>query len=342
VSAGAILPGDVRPLPPPFPSGEGSTPAKPQADKAVTGEKPPAGFAPQKAALFGRTSVAAGEFFKQAAVTLKLPADALSVTLLAFSRFFSLTPSQTLMAALRREVLSSHDASPQTTAEKAAFEAKAMAAAAAVDKGVALSPEALERYARFLDSPVFPEEGETGEKNAFADSGNGKKNPQDREDAPNEDELRAIAEEEAANDSLLDFLNAIPGKNGHYWAVFPFTINVRGITLKCFLRTVKGQSFSAGENEHVIVDIAGSKRHYRCFLKKNNGKLRANIRVYPEVPQRTLKSLSKKAGHFFAETSALTGETLEFEEIVVRNGEEAPSWVQDWCAEYLLSINKEV
>jgi len=341
VSAGAILPGEAR-LPSPVTMGEASTPAASQADKAaMTGGKAPAGLNLPKAAFFSQNTGSAGELFKQLAVALKLPADGLSVTLLAFSRFFSLSPSQALIAALRRDVLASSNSSPQTAAEKAVLEAKAMAAAAALDKGVVLSPEALERYARFLAPPAFAEDGEAGGKNAFADSG-GRKNPRDREDAPDEDELRAIAEEASKEDDLLDVLNAIPGKNGHYWVVVPFTINVRGTELNVFLRILKGGTFSAGENEHLIVDIAASKRHYRCFLKKSSSKLRADIQVYPEVPRRALTSLSRKAEHFLAGASALTGKLLDFEEIIVRNGDQMPSWTQDWCAECLPSVDKAV
>ena len=334
-----IIPGDAR-LPSPVPTmGGGLTPATPLADKAaMTGGNPPAGFSP-KAAFFSQNTVSAGELFKQTAAALKLPADTLNVTLLALSRFFSLPPSQALMTALRRDVLASSDSSPQTAAEKAALEAKAMAAAAALDKGVTLSPEALERYARYLESPSFTEDGEAGGKNAFG--GDGKKNPQDREEVPDKDELRAIAEEEAEKDSLLDFLNALPGKNGQYWAIFPFSITVRGAELRVFLRVLKGTPFFAGENEQLIVDIAAPKRQYRCFVKKGNGKLRADIRVYPEVTAKALKSLSKKAGGFLAGAGALAG-NMEFEEIVVKNGEETPSWAENWCAECLPSIDKEV
>jgi len=337
----AIIPGDARTVPSPVPIGEGPTPATLQADKAaVAGGKTPAGLPPQKPAVFSQGTLSAGELFKQAVVALRLPADTLNVTLLALSRFFSLPPNQTLMAALRREVLASSDSSPQTAAEKAALEAKAMAVAAAFDKGVALSPEALERYARFLNSPGFSEEA--GGKEAFAGSGGGKKDSQDREEVPDKDELQAIAEEEAKKDSLLDFLNAIPGKNGQYWAVFPFTIKVRGMELRVFLRILKGEPFSAGENEHLIVDIAASKRQYRCFLKKNNGKLRADIWVYPEVSPQALKSLSRTAERFLVEGSAVAGNPLEFEEIVVRNGEGVPSWAENWYAECLPSIDKKV
>ena len=251
-------------------------------------------------------------------------------------------PSQALIATLRREILTASDSSPKSAAEKAAFEAKAMAAVAAADKGVTLSPETLERYARFLEAPVFKDDGESGGKNAFNGGGSGKKNPQEREEVPDKEELRAIAGEEAKNDGFLDIMNSIPGKNGQYWAVFPFNIKVGGTELKVFLRILKGEPLLTGENEHVIVDIAGPRRQYRCFLGKTSGKLRADIRVYPELSPKALKQFSKKAKSFLGEGSALVGNSLVFEEILVKNGDGVPSWAEILLAEPLLSIDKEV
>ena len=345
MSAGAIIPGDARMLPLPGLLGEGSAPAKPLDAKAtapVSGVAASVVETPQKAVFSGQSVLSAGELFRQTAATLRLPVDSLSVTLLAFSRFFSLSPSQTLITALRREVLTASDSLPRSAAEKAVFEAKAMAAAAAADKGITLSPEALERYARFLEAPAFIDDGESSGKNAFAWGGDGKKNSRNREEVPEKEELQAIAEEEASEDGLLDFMNSIPGKNGQYWVVFPFNIKVRGIELKVILRILNGGPFSGGEKEHVIVDIAGSKRQYRCFLEKASGKLRADIRVYPELSPKALKLLSKKAESFLGAGNAFAGNSFEFEEILVRNGEEIPSWAGILLEEYLLSIDKEV
>jgi len=338
-NAAAILPNDARAVPEPaleVPARQGGTASAGLAGGGLRTALP-AGIA-GAAGFPAQNAVFAGDLFRQLATALGLPADTLSVTLLAFSRFFSLPPKQALMETLRKEVLdSSRTASPQTAAEKSVLESKALAATAALDKGVTLSPEALERYARFFGPPT---DGEGGGKGAF--SGGGKGTTQDREEMPQKEELQAIAEEEAKEDHLLDVLNALPGKNGQYWAVFPFDINVRGTVLKVFLRILKGEPFLTGENEQIIIDIAGPKRQYRCFLKKTGGKLRADIRVYPELSPRTLKSLSKKAGHFLGEGAVLTGNTLDFEEITVRNGEGAPSWAEHWQAEPLPFIDKEV
>ena len=231
--------------------------------------------------------------------------------------------------------------SPQTAAEKTALEAKAMAAAAAFDKGLALSGEALERYARFFVPPLSPEESErhhedTADKNPRegkeANTGGGdRKNSRNREEVPEKEELRAIAEKEATEDNFLDFFNSAPGRNGQYWKVFPFNIIIRGTELKVFIRTLKGEPLFSGGNEYIIVDIASPKRQYRFFVKTTNGKIRASLQVYPELSAKALKSLSKKAANF-----------LNIEEISARSGGEPPSWAEDWNVEHLPSINEEV
>ena len=279
-------------------------------------------------------TVFAGELFKQIAANLGFPQDFLSITLLAFSRFFSLSPGE-LMGTLRRELLASGKASsPGAAREKAALEAEALGMVAALDKCVSLSPEALASYARFFMPPLFAGDGD-GEKAATTPDG-------DEEPPPSAEELRAIAEEQAQEDTLLNFLNTLPGKNGQYWTVFPFKIKVRGTELKVFIRILKRELFSAAGGEHLIADIAGPKRQWRCFLEKKAGKFRADIRVYPALSPRNLKSLKKEAERFFGEGAALPGKSGGFEEIVVQNGKEVPSWVEDLCTESLPSINKEV
>ena len=342
MSAGTIIPGETRDFSGPKLDKAGKK--KPAAQNGKVNQQAPtpktssAALPKAASAPAGQKAIPAALFFKQSAAALKLPVDTLSVTLLAMARFFSLPPSQALMGALRKEILASNPSSPKNAAEKAALEVKVLATMAALDKGVALSPEALERYARFMYLPAR-ENGEPDsptDKDSFSGGGGGRGNSGDkqknRDSPPEADELKAIAEEQAKEDRLLDFLNTIPGKNGQYWVVFPLKITVRGTELKVFIRRLKGEPFLSGENEHSIVDIAGPKRQYRCFLKKNNGKLRADIQVYPELSSGALKLLSKKAGQLL----------LGFEEILVRNGGELASWAEDWCAERLPSIDKEV
>ena len=295
----------------------------------------------------GGKTVFAREVFRQFAASLGFPQDALSITLLAFCRFFSLSPNSMMMGTLRRELLASGKASsPGTAGEKAALEAEALGIVAALDKGVVLSPEALVRYARCFGSP---EESAGFWQGGGAPPDDGGDDPPERtpdraperEEIPGLEELRAIAEEQIKKDKLLGLLNSLPGKNGQYWTVFPFKITVKGTELKVFIRLLKRELFCAGEDEYVIADIAGPKRQWRCFLGKNDGKMRADIRVYPGLSPGALKSLRKEAERFLGETGSLHY-FRGFEEILVRNGEEVSSWVEDLCAESLPSVNKEV
>ena len=269
----------------------------------------------------GERIVFAREVFKQIAVSLGLPQDSLSVTLIAFLRFFSLSPDPVFLKNLRREILSAvKSSSPGAAKEKAALEAEALAKVIVLDKGVDLSPEALERLVQYLAPMDLSEEPRT-------------------------------IEEQPKKDNFLDFLNSLPGKSGRYWKIFPFKINVRGTELKVFLRLLKRDPLYPEESEYIIADIAGPKGQWRFFLGKTEGKLRADIRVYPGLSDGALKLLQREAELFLGKAaSAKAGSTTEsgngnfngFDEIYVRNGEEMPSWMDVLCDESLPSVNEEI
>ena len=263
----------------------------------------------------GKT-VPAQELFKQIAAALGLPQDSLSVSLIAFLRFFSLSADPDVLKVLRREILPSASSSPKSAREKAALEAKALAETIAFDKGVDLSQEVLELLARYLLPAVFDE--------------NDKDKEPGREKLPNTEELENIAKEQSRKEKFLDFLNSLPGKSGKKWLVFPFKINVKGTVLSVFLRLLKREPFFQGESEYLIVDIAGPKRQWRFFAGKIDGKVRIDINVYPGLPAKALEALEREAKRFFAG------------EVRMRNREEVPSWMEDLCDEILPSVNEEV
>ena len=298
----------------------------------------------------GTETVFARELFKQIAGALGFPQDNLSVTLIAFLRFFSLSPNPVSIKNLRRKVLSSQKTSSSDGAkEKAALpegnlvrplassrtrrqvEAKALALVSALDKGVDLSPEALERYVRYCDPMVFAEDEEGAVAIPVSPD-----SEERREEPPNAEELRSIAQEQSPKDGFLDILNSLPGKNGKYWIVVPFKINVGGTVLKVFLRLLKREPLCPGEAEYAIIDIAGPKRQWRYSLERKDKKLRADIQVYPGISAGALKFLSKEAELFFGKEAA------GFEEIKVENGERMPSWMEKLCNENLPSIDEEV
>jgi hypothetical protein len=261
------------------------------------------------------------------------PKDALSIAILVFARYFSVSLSPALMKTLRREILASgKSSSPETPAEKTALEAEALSALVALDKGVELSPRALEQYANYFSFP---------DKNPGQQD---KKEEHEREESPPAEELRILSEEQEQNDGALAFLNKLPGKNGQHWLVFPFNIKVKGIEFQVFIRLLKKEPVSFGEDGHLhlIVDIAGPKKQWRCFFKKSGEEFLSDLRVYPRQSPRALKTLQKEAELVLKEGRALFGSFKGFDEILVRNGEEAPSWADDLCTESLPSIDEAI
>ena len=284
-------------------------------------------------------TIPARAVFMQAAAAMGFPKDTLSIALLAFARFFSLSLNPALMGALRRDILATgKQSSPHNAKGKAALEAEALAACLALDKGAALDPETLERYSHFLTFSQ-PEDAYT----AWQDNGEGES--QDRDEAPTADEISKIAENQTAKEDFLNYLNVLPGKNGRYWVVKPFKLKVKGTELTVILRLLKREAPSLTEGERAIADIVGPKRQWRCFLEKRSGKFCADIRVFPDVSASTLGALLKEAEHFMGKQAtdrALFGDFLGFDEIRIANGMEAASWVDDLCDELLPSIDEEV
>jgi len=320
----------------------------------------------------GEQNVQAEKLFMEAATNLGLPKDALSTALLVFTRFFSLSADKALIGSLRREILELlKSSSPGTAEEKAALEAKAMAAIIAADKGLLLTPAALERYARLLMPaslmPQFMAKTTQGKeapspKTAASSRDRGEKSSgvaqgeagdDSREKIPEPEELKAIAEAQMGEDGFLDLLNCLPGKNGQYWLVFPFSVNVKGIELKVLLRVLQSERGSvpggpsAQEDGQLIADISGPKRQWRCFVNKTAGKFRADIRVYPEYHQRALDRLRKQAEHFLRKGGGLpgmkdSGNFGGFEEIIVQNGDRIPLWADDLWRDHLPFVDEEV
>ena len=266
-----------------------------------------------------------GELFKQIAAALGFPGDTLSVALISFLRFFSLSPDPALLKTLRREFLDSQkSSSPESDGEKADMEAEALALVSAFDKGVKLSRETLERFSEYLAMPVYSDESE--------------KRDNSREQAPDKEELCTIAEKESKRDEFLNILNSIPGKSGYYWKVIPFDVNIRGTVLRVFLRLLIKDQRHAAEPEYFIADIASPKRQWRYLLEKNSGKLRLDIQIYPELSARELKKLEKEAKFFFLNGT----EGSEIVDIKIRNGEKIPFLMEQLYNEHLPFIDKEV
>jgi hypothetical protein len=286
----------------------------------------------------GKT-IPAKELFIKTAANMGFPKDALSVALLVFARYLSVSLSPDLMKTLRREILASgKSSSPETTTEKTELEAETLSSLIALDKGVELSPQTLEHYARFFSFPERNPNQQDEKEDRDLDR------ESDQEEGPDAEELRILTEEQGQNDGVLAFLNQLPGKNGQRWLVFPFSVKVKGIEFQVFLRLLKKEPVFAGEGGHLhlIVDISGPKKQWRCFLNKAGEKFLADLRVYPRQSPRAIKILQKEAEQILKKGRALFGSFKGFNEIVVRNGEETASWADDLCTESLPSIDEEI
>jgi hypothetical protein len=272
--------------------------------------------------------------YTQTAALPGLPRDTLSFVLISAIRYFSLAPDAAFLTGLRGNLLASGAVpAPKTGREKAALEAKALAAAAAADKGLRLSPEALEDYAAAMEPAAWfsgRREGRPDEEDA-----------PDREETPDGEELEKLypkpnlSGEKGGGEGVLSWLNRLPGRNGQGWAVFPFKIKVRGVELRVSVRLlIKGHPFVASRGDagqgSVIVDIEGPARNWRFMLERTGGKAVMDIAVYPGQ-ERDIKALEKEAGRFF-----------DGMEIRARQSGEALFLTGQWDQEALPSVNEEV
>ncbi|MDR0312936.1 MAG: hypothetical protein LBI14_05005 [Treponema sp.] len=269
------------------------------------------------------------EVFKAAVVALGLPQDALSNALLAFTRFFSISPDTALLANLRKEVLASGSSSPKTAKEKAAMESRALAASAAFDKGVTLSEEGLDEYAA-VPSDSDSSEHKRREGHFF-----------NKKDDPDAEELKksfAHTGQNEGEEHFLDLLNRIPGKNGQRWVVWPFNYGSGGTELSVLVRILIKEPISLKEPINrglIIADIVGPQRKWHFVLDRSGPeKLDVNLFVFPGF-ERGLDQLQKEIEKTLKNLAPET-------ECHIWNDEVAPSLIAELGIETLPSINEEV
>ncbi|MDR2702375.1 MAG: hypothetical protein LBB72_08085 [Spirochaetaceae bacterium] len=200
---------------------------------------------------------------------LKLPQDGLSRAVIAFARFFSLPLEPKLLAALRREALG---------ARAAGREAAALGAAAAADKGIKLSEQALAEYAAAIEGgSLAPEdavpasadepqnagrhgedsqandtaEREPGQEPENQDAGTGNNSRSGggfRDDGNLQEgatELQRVITEILGKRPSLDLINRIPGKNGQ-WIVVPFSFSEDDMDITVSLRIQTDKALVSG------------------------------------------------------------------------------------------------
>jgi hypothetical protein len=241
----------------------------------------------------GRISTA----FSSLLSRLKLPLDGLSVSIVSFAKFFSLPLNPALLAKMRRQAVSlpfgpgssmPGNASGEST-DPVIREACALACISALDKGVELSAESLERYARLISGrPLSPDpahSGEAGENRGNAETGadefpaesergrdSGKEGAsqggrrQKGDQSGNPETLRNLVRKAEAGEPLLGLLNRIPGKDGKHWLVLPFPIEEGGIRLYAVLRLLlapgAGLPAGTGDVEQMSLEINGERRRW--------------------------------------------------------------------------------
>jgi len=222
------------------------------------------------------------DVFKTAAQNLGLPPDFLSTTLLAFSKFFSITPDSRLFANLRKEILQSGSSSPKTPKEKIALEAKVLAALAAADKGVALGKTGFEIYSADSRNDLDSRHHAGGFQ--FYQQQYKEKNQN----------------EENEEKDLFDIMNKIPGKNKQRWIILPFNYDPGGTELKVLLRILIKEPLSSSAESikfgagAVIIDISGPKYNWRFVLNKTGKDISVNIGIVPGLSSREIAGLRKE------------------------------------------------
>jgi hypothetical protein len=271
-----------------------------------------------------RLNVPQTEALVQLVQSLNLPADSLSTALVAFARHFSLPLDPALLTKLRREVL------PFKTSR----EAVALAAAAAMDKGVTLTPEALEKYAAAID-PNARREQKGGQDGTGGDGSERK----DRKfecfgetwQDVSQDGLGKIRDDIDENDPLLAILNSIPGKDEKRWMVYPFQVSAGG---KRFMVSVRVMTGIGKEDARLAVDVAGEEGRWLFVVNRqgsdpdNSAETQVFIWPLPEPHKREVlkREIQEVLG-------PLGGR------VILRDGE---SFLAECRNDALPSINKEI
>ena len=223
--------------------------------------------------------------------------DQLSALINTFARFFSLPLKPELLAKIR---LAAKNAQTHTGAR---HEALSLAATIAADKGVELSPAALEKYASTVSlEPDQQEEAETPKDTQKPAA----KNPDITSLAGDPSKLKEHILQTAEQDPLLRLLNQLPGRNGQRWLTLPFNFNGGGgeyrACLKVLLDGTAGQSTGAKARQMALevakIDPENAADQRRLFIltpcsgrdQENGTNLRLRICQQGDSNQKTLVS----------------------------------------------------
>jgi hypothetical protein len=250
---------------------------------------------------------------KQLIYSLKLPQDRLSAALVSFARNVSLPLEPALLSRLRKGALTLQ------ARRRVSVESAALAATAAAGKGVTLSDEALEQYARALDPDYAADERDSGSSGqeegqpsgggSFRDGDAGSGSRERRDTADGDDSAREILGEALARvrgegeagapeeEPLLGLLNRLPCPEGNFWVVYPFKINLKNLEIRVSMwilllykdsaknsteRTLSG-GFSGNSIREITINAVGKMRRW-VFSVTNPGGPEAKTRVSVSPP----------------------------------------------------------
>jgi hypothetical protein len=280
---------------------------------------------PAKAGL-PRQAALSPTLFKDLALSLGLPRDALSAALISLAKFFSLPLDAKLIRNLRRQALSPPlpDPSPNGGRENGpakpypplpgTIRSAALAAAAAAGKGVALSPEALGSYAaalaagRAADSRDEAEDEPGTEDGAGRGSGEAPDSPESgfpgrsKDGPPLPDDRDDFAEGIEERLPLLGVLNKIPGKDGRRWIALPFSFESGGVDYSVSLRIVLADTNNIPwKAERMALDVKTLGRRWSFMLenpadREGHAFARAVFGAQPPLSPGAEKDLRKLLG----------------------------------------------
>ncbi|MDR1175431.1 MAG: hypothetical protein LBK83_08190 [Treponema sp.] len=297
------------------------------------------------------------------------PKNNLESSVLKYSRFFSLPLNRTFLRTLRVMILQAETEkeplpgkSPAEAARKEA--ALVSGAAAAADKGLLLSGEALRRYAAAIEAGApdktrherqdSQQEGRGGhEGGTFSGNSENSENSSNSHNSggsgsPGEwkgQKKREFSLEEASKpgelkarlgflpgESPAGLLNRIKGRySGKHWIVLPFSVEEFQVSLRILLN----EEPRGNEADYFTLDIAERGRR-RIFLCERKGES-FSLKVYVQPPERTaaLRSLGTKLSRLL---------DLEKNQVTVLNDEENSVFMKELEEKNraLPSINEEV
>jgi hypothetical protein len=304
--------------------------------EAGTGEK--AG-----AALFSSVfpQITNQEGLKQLALGLGLAPDPLSAALLAFGRYFSLPLEPDLFLKLRQNVLFlMENRSLKASSSRTFRDAAALAAAAAADKGVELSPEALENYADAIDPGDSQPEG----RGSPEGRGDERRRGAQEEEPLEPENIREKAGEIEADKPFLRILNQIPGKNGRRWLVFPLVFFPGGVEFRVSIRILlKENPLFDQRVERLAVDVSSEDRRWLFILDKaGTPQARIDISIDPPPEKARFAALEGEIRGILKEFAGQIGLWNKGEGALPGVAPGAASFGADSRNEVLPSVNEEV